>query len=379
MNYLRLSGAFPGQSFLSASRRTSDRLRFANAFQFSIGTAPMDELVPSRRRFLAGAVAGGVGAVAGCLGTGGDGGDPGGDGPELGLSLSRIDGPLRDRYVRDRDDPPEGWDEAALDAALADERYATRGRKPFFAGPDDPTYALDGETYYELGSVVVDEAAETYPVLRLFAVDGGSGSAGGDGTESAVDGGEDGSLPDADKRAVQIAHFAARARGNVGGYPVGLVQRGGYAYRSETARADSALLAEDGPDRVSYRDTTYRVETERERFREAVHRPTAEAITESPERMEAVLRARLVGPRIASDGLSDEADRILRRAVGDEYGETHPYSDAYVELLRALHARPYIDGNVRKDAGVGEGREEMIRYGDDYYERYLRITGAESG
>ena len=360
-------------------RHTSDRLRLGNTFQSPLGTPGMVELAYSRRRLLAGALAGGVGAVAGCLGTGDDGDPSGGDGPELGLSLSRIDGPLRDRYVRDRDDPPEGWDEAALDAALADERYATRGRKPFFAGPDDPTYALDGETYYELGSVVVDEAAETYPVLRLFAVDGGSGSAGGDGTESAVDGGEDGSLPDADKRAVQIAHFAARARGNVGGYPVGLVQRGGYAYRSETARADSALLAEDGPDRVSYRDTTYRVETERERFREAVHRPTAEAITESPERMEAVLRARLVGPRIASDGLSDEADRIFRRAVGDEYGETHPYSDAYVELLRALHARPYIDGNVRKDAGVGEGREEMIRYGDDYYERYLRITGAESG
>ena len=360
-------------------RHTSDRLRLGNTFQSPLGTPGMVELASSRRRLLAGALAGGIGAAAGCIGTDAD--DPSdGDGPELRLSLSRVDGSLRDRYVHGRDDPPEEWDEAALDDALADESYTTQGRKPFLASPDDPAYLLRDGTYYELGSVVVDEVAETYPVLRLFEVDSdGDSSAGDDDGESAVDAGEDGDLPEADRRAVHIAHFAARARGDAGGYPVGLVQRGGYAYRNETARAESVLLDDDGPDRVTYRDSTYRVEIERERFHEAVHRPTAEAIAESPERMEAVLRARLVGPRIASDGLSDEADRILRRAVGDEYGETHPYSDAYVELLRALHARPYIDGNVRKDAGVGEGREEMIRYGDDYYERYLRITGAESG
>ena len=335
----------------------------------------MVELMPSRRRLLAGAFAGGVGAVAGCLGTGDDG-DDAGDGPELRLSLSRVDGSLRDRYVHHRDDPPEGWDEAALDAALAGESYTTQYRKPFFASPDDPAYVLDGGTYYELGSVVVDEVAETYPVLRLFAVDGGDGStADGDG-DSVVDAGEGSDLPDADQRAVQIAHFAARARGNAGGYPVGLVQRGGYAYRNETARAESVLL-DDGPERVTYRDSTYRVEIERERFHEAVYRPTAEAVAESPDRVEAILRVTFVGPRVERDDLSDEADRILRRAVGDEYAETHPYSDAYVELLRAIDARPFIDGNVRKDAGVGETQEEMIRYGDEYYERYLRILDEE--
>ncbi|TKX75478.1 hypothetical protein EXE46_03265 [Halorubrum sp. GN11_10-6_MGM] len=342
----------------------------------------MDGLVSSRRRFLAGAVAGGLGAVAGCLGTG-DGGEPsGGDGSALRLSLSRVDGSLRDRYVRDRDDPPERWDEAALDAALADERYTIRGREPFFASADDPTYVLDGETYYELGSVVVDEVAETYPVLRLFAVDGGDDStddgdstADGDGG-SAVDAGEDGDLPEADRRAVRIAHFAARARGNVGGYPVGLVERGGYAYRSPSARDDSALLAGDGPDRVVFRDTTYRVDIEHERFHEAVYRPTAEAVAGSPDRMEAILRARLVGPRVAPDDLSPEARRIVERAAAEEYSETHPYSDAYVELLRAIDARHFIDGNIRKDGGLGVDSEEMIRYGEAYYERYLRLSEA---
>lgn len=328
----------------------------------------MDELAPSRRRLLVGALAGGIGAAAGCLGTSddGDGGDS--DGAELRLSLSRIEGSLRDRHVRDRDDPPEGWDEAALDAALAGESYATQGRKPFFASPDDPKYVAHEGTYYQLGSVVVDEVAETYPVLLLFAVDG-------DDVESAVDGGEDGDLPEADQRAVRIAHFAARARGNAGGYQVGLVQRGGYAYRTETARAESALLADDGPDHVSYRDTTYRVEIERERFHETVYRPTAEALAESPERMEAILRATFVGARVGSDDLSAEARRIVEGADAEEYSETHPYSEAYVELLRAIDARPYIDGNVRKDAGVRENQKEMIRYGDEYYERYLRISG----
>ena len=331
----------------------------------------MDGLAPSRRRLLAGAVAGGFGAVAGCLGTGDDEDATDGDGAKLSLSLSRVEGSLRDRYVRDRADPPDRWDEAALDAALADEPYMTQGRKPFFASPDDPAYVADGGTSYRLGSVVVDEAAETYPVLRLFETDGDA--------ESAVDGGDDGPLPEPDRRAVDIAHLAARARGNVGGYPVGLVRRGGYVYRAEAARAESALLADDGPDRVAYRGTTYRVEIERERFHEPVYRPTAEPVAERPGRMEAILRARLVGPRIDPDGLSAEARRIVDRANLEEYAETHPYSDAYAELLRAMDARPFLDGNVRKDAGVREGGSETIRYGDEYYERYLRISGEADG
>lgn len=328
----------------------------------------MDEFTPSRRRLLAGVLAGGIGAAAGCLGTGGDDGP---DGAELRLSLSRVDGPLRDRYVRDRDEPEGRWDEAALDAALAGEPYTTQRRTPFFATPDDPAYVAHDGSYYRLGSVVVDESAETYPVFRLFAADD-------EDVGSPVDGGEDGSLPEVDRRAVERAHLAARARGNAGGYPAGLVDRGGYAYRTETARADSALL-DDGPDHVTYRDTTYRVDIERERFHEAVYRPTAEAVAETPERMEAILTATFVGPRIDPDGLSAEAGRIVEDAEADEYSETHSYSDAYVELLYALDARPYVDGNVRKDAQVRENRADMIRYGDAFYESSLRVVAGADG
>ena len=327
----------------------------------------MDGLTPSRRRLLAGAIAGGVGAVAGCLGTTDDDPDDG-DGATLRLSLSRVDGSLRERYVRDSDDPAERWDEAALDAALAGDSYTIRHREPFYSGPEKPAYVAHEGTYYRLGSLVADEVAETYPVLRLYETDGA--------VESAVAADEEGDLPLVDRRAVKIAHFAARARGNVGGYAVGLVERGGYAYRNETDRADSDLIDDDGPDHVTYRDTTYRVDIERERFHEAVYRPISEPVAESPERIEAILRARLVGPRIESDELSEAAERIVDRAAADEYTETHPYSEAYVELLRALDARPYIDGNIRKDAGVGEHDKEMIRHGGAYYERYLRLSGS---
>jgi hypothetical protein len=330
----------------------------------------MDGLKPSRRRFLAGAVAGGVGAAAGCLGITGDESDDS-DGATLTLSLSRVDGSLHDRYVLDREAPADRWDEAALDAAVAGDSYTTQHGKPFSAGADDPEYAAHEGTYYRLGSVVVDEVTETYPVLRLYGAD--------EAVESAVEAGEDGPLPKADRRAVRIAHFAARARGNVGGYAVGLVERGGYAYRTESDRADSELLDDDGPGHISYRDSTYRTDIERERFHEAVYRPTAEPVAERPERIEAILRARLVGPRIGSDELSAEAERIVDRAAADEYTETRPYSEAFVELLRALDARPYLDGNVRKDAGLAGNDEEMIRHGEAYYERYLRLSGSVDG
>ncbi|MFW6265487.1 MAG: SAM-dependent methyltransferase, partial [Halanaeroarchaeum sp.] len=143
----------------------------------------------------------------------------------------------------------------------------------FFASPDDPAYVLHEGTYYQLGSVIVDEVSETYPVLRLFETE--------DTTETPVDGSENGGLPEADQHAVQIAHMAARAWGNEGGFPSGLVQRGGYVYRPETARTESELLTEDGPDYVTYRETTYAVEITREEFYEAIYRPTADPVEAS--------------------------------------------------------------------------------------------------
>ena len=317
----------------------------------------------SRRRLLASGVAAGLAASAGCLGSGT--GPLGEDaGTELTLSLTRLDGSLRDRYVYEYEDPDDNWDTQALRAALHDEQYTTQLRKPFFARPADPAYVVHGGTYYQLGSVVVDEVAETYPVLRLFEAD--------DPAANPVDGGDDGDLPESDHRAVHIAHMAARARGTEGGYPSGLVQRGGYAYRSEAARDASDLLAEDGPDSVTYRGTTYDVEVTHEQFHEPRYRPTAEPVADGPDRMEAVLRATLVGARVRENDLSSDARRIVTDADADRYRETHPFSDAYEELLRAIDERPYIDGNIQKDAGVEDGNE-LFRYGDTYYRYYLRL------
>jgi hypothetical protein len=319
----------------------------------------------SRRQLLAGGLAAGIGVSTGCLGFGGDT-TRGDSETELTLSLTRIDGPLRHRYVHEREDPDEPWDERALDAALNDERYTTQLRKPFFARPDDPAYVVHEGTYYQLGSVIVDEVTETHPVLRLFDPD--------DAPETAIDAGEDGDLPDVDERAVRIAHMAARARGNEGGVPSGLVQRGGYVYRSETAREESELLAEGAPDYVTFRNTTYEVAINEEQFHEPVYRPTAEPVADDPERMETILEATFVGPRVSQADLSTEARRILTEARADDYSEVHPFSDAYTELLRELDKRAYIDGNIRKDARVRANQERMIRYEDAYYEYLLRLT-----
>lgn len=325
----------------------------------------MHDFTPSRRQLLMSGVTAGLAATAGCLGLGDN---PASEdaGTALTLSLSQIDDPLRSRYVREADDPGERWDEQALDAALNDEQYTTQFRKPFFASPDDPAYVVDRGTYYQLGSVIVDEVTETHPVLRLFETE--------DESASPVDGSEDGDLPEIDQRAVQIAHMAARARGNEGGFPSGLVQRGGYVYRREDVRGESDLLAEDGPDHVTYRETTYAVEITREEFHEPVYRPTAEPVADDAERMEAILKATFVGPRVSQANLSSESQQIVFEARADEYSETHPFSDAYEELLRALDKRAYIDGNVRKDAGVHASEREMVQYEDTYYEYSLRFT-----
>jgi hypothetical protein len=319
----------------------------------------------SRRQLLAGGLAAGLAVSAGCL----EGGNDTANGEtetELALSLTRVDEPLRNRYVHERGDPDGRWDEQALEAALTDEQYTTQYRKPFFARPDDPAYVIHEGTYYQLRSVIVDEGTETHPVLRLFEVE--------DTTATPVDGSREGDLPESDRRAVYRAHLAARARDNEGGFPSGLVQRGGYVYRSEGARTESDLLAEGGPDYVTYRGITYAVEITHEQFHEPVYRPTAKPVAEDPAQMETILRATFVGARLSQADLSSEAQQILVKAEADEYSELYPFSDAYEELLRALDKRAYIDGNIGNDAGIHTTRKEMIQYADTYYEHSLQIT-----
>ena len=337
----------------------------------------MSDSKPSRRRVLAAGLAAATGALAGCLDGSVTGGPAdSGDDQVLVLTLDDAGETLRDGAVSDPAETNPWWDEAAFAAARDGERYTSQYRRPLPVAGDDPAYAVHDGTYYRLDSVVVDEAAATRPVLRLFDIDdadSGAETANGTDAGGGADAVERQTLPEGDRRAVRIAHFAARARGDAGGVPVGLVERGGYVYRTADAIDASELLAADGPNRVAYRDTVYRVEVTRERFHEPVYRAVAEPVASSPERMEAILRARTVGARLDRDDLSADARLVIEAARRDGYEESHPYSDGYAELLRAFHERPYLDGNVRKDGGGLESGSDRVRYGDRYYDYRLRF------
>lgn len=317
-----------------------------------------------RRTFLATAAGGVCAATAGCAGQllGGDE-----NGPTLELGLNHEGATLREQYVVDLSETTREYDEAAFEAAIAGERYTTQHRRPFYA-VGDPKYARRDGTYYRLGSVVVDEATATRPVLRLSIV--------GDGeTPTGVVDAE--RLPEGDRRAVHVAHMAARQRGNQGGAPWGLIERGGYVYRQESAIEESRLLAADGPDRVRYRDTVHAVEVSRERVHEAVYRGTVDPVADTPEGMEAVLRAKVVDARISRDDLAGEAREIVRKARHGGYEEPHPFSSAYRTVLRKLDERAYLDGNVENDAYGDDLGSGTVRYGGEYYDYLLFLRDGE--
>jgi len=325
----------------------------------------------SRRHFLTAAAAAGTATLAGCGSVSGDNTPE----RELSLSLSREDGTLRENHVTDLEATEMPWDEAAFEATTNGERYTTQYRRPFYSDPEDPVYVLQDGTYYECGSVVVDEVTATRPVLRLYGVDSTTATPTSDSDSDPVAASD---LPGADQRAVRVAHMTARARDNVGGVPWRLVQRGGYVFRSEDAVAASELLAADGPARVTYHETVYDVEVTEETFHEPVYRATVEPVAESPERMETILRARFVDARFTRDDLSSGARDVLREAETADggYAETHPYSSGYEEVLRALHARAYIDGNIRKDAGGRHDGRQMLRYDGTYFDYVLRFRSS---
>lgn len=324
----------------------------------------------SRRQALASGLVGVVTASAGCASPGNGDEVPDQDSKRaLRLTLSRQEGPLRDSFVVDLPETRSEEDERAFRTALAGETYTTQSHPPFRASPKDPVYTRHEGTYYELGSVVVDETTVTRPVLRLFESEKGASEA--SSATAAAD------LPPPDQHAVKVAHFAARARGNEGGVPWGLVQRGGYVYRRQEAIEASTLLGEDAPGHVRYRKTTYEVEIAHETFHEPVYKATVVPVTESPERMEAILRAKFVDARFTREDLSADARDVIASARSDGYSETHPYSEGFQEVLRHLHKRAYIDGNVRKDAGVRDDGRQMLSYDDVYYDYQLRFLTAE--
>ncbi|AZH26810.1 hypothetical protein [Haloplanus aerogenes] len=325
----------------------------------------------TRRRVLAAGAAAGLLSLSGCLGAlGGDDGTLDGgenDSRHLQLLLSDASTPLRSGYVIDFAETERPWDGEAFAAALAGETYTTQYRTPFGSRPDDPKYARHGGTYYRLGHVVVNERSVTHPVVRLSAVADAEAS---DAPEAvAAD-----DLSEADRTVVHVAHMAARARGNVGGAPWGLIQRGGFVFRDDADAEESRLVGDDAPSHVAYRETVYAIEVSRERFYEPVYRATVEPVADSPERMEAILRAQFVDARLSGDRLSGKARSILREAQGEGYEEAHPYSDAYRTVVTGLHARAYLDGNIQKDAYVEDPGAGMVRYDGTYYDYRLRFV-----
>jgi hypothetical protein len=68
---------------------------------------------------------------------------------------------------------------------------------------------------------------------------------------------------------------------------------------------------------------------------------------------------------------------VIREARNGGHRETHPYSAGYREVLRALHRRPFIDGDIQKDAGVEQDGRRMVRYDGAYYDYRLRFVPAE--
>jgi len=320
---------------------------------------------PTRRHVLTAGATAGLLSLSGCLGAlDGDGPDDGDR--RLQLVLSDAATPLRSGYVVDFDDTERPEDDEAFDAALAGEAYTTRGRTPFGSRPDDPNYARHEGTYYRLGSVVVNERAVTHPVVRLTEVADAGASDAPDAVVAET-------FSEADQRVVHVAHMAARARGNEGGVPWGLVRRGGYVFRDDAAAAESRLVGADAPSHVVCHDTVYELDVRRERFHEPVYRATVDPVSESPERLEAILRAKFVDARLSGGDLSAEARSILRDAQGEGYTESHPYSEPYRQVLTTLHARAYLDGNVEKDASAEDPGAGMTLYDGAYYRYRLRF------
>lgn len=325
----------------------------------------MDDPPLSRRRALAGGAVGVLAAAAGCLGL--DGTTESQERERaLVFTMTRDDGPLRDQYVENLEETRSPRDEEAFRTTLDGDTYTSEFFKPFWSSPEDPVYTRHDGTYYRLGSVVVDEAAATYPVLRLYKREGTPD----DDTPVAKD------LPQPDQRAIQVAHFVARARGSEGGVPWDAVERGGYVYRREDARETSDLLTDDGPDRVRFRERVYDVEISRERFHDPVHRATVTPVADDPEQMERILRATFVDARIPRESLSDDARNVLEQAAAGEYSESHPYSEPYRTVLRRLDERAYLDGDIENDAGVRPDRPPMALYGEQYHRYRLRFTEA---
>lgn len=327
----------------------------------------MPSTTSSRRDLLLTWAALAGGSLAGCTGTVSP--DDSSTGSMLRLQLTPIGRSLVDHYVLDLEENRFERDEEALRATLNGSHYETQYRRPFpVRSGDEPAYTRHEGTFYELDSLVVGERRTTHSVLRLFEVERR------DGSEQRPECTPLEALPVIDQRAVEIAHMAARARGNEGGYPVGLVERGGYVYRSDPGEDESRLVGDDAPTHVCHRGIVYRARMDEETFHEPIYRADVDPVATSREEMEGVLRAAFVAYRLEPEELTMEERRIIGEARNGGYEETHPFSAPLVSLLEDLDRREYIDGNVSKDAIGARSRGDVLRYGEEYYDCFLRLN-----
>jgi hypothetical protein len=154
-----------------------------------------------------------------------------------------------------------------------------------------------------------------------------------------------------------------------------LVERGGYVYRSADHVNESRLLGAGGPTHIEYRDRRYRVEVSVETFYDPIYRADVDPVAGSEAEMEAVLRAALVTARLELDSLTEAERRIIRRATGAGYDETHPFSEPLESVLKALDRRAYLDGDIENDGGLSRDRSAIVLYGAEYYDLHVWLEG----
>ena len=267
--------------------------------------------------------------------------------------------------------PPGGdapWSLVARDAwrtATGGGTYVTYGYSPV---PDGEYTVREGQ-YYLLQATVTGQRELKRPVLRLEWV----GHA--DELAEPPDAVNYESLPPLDRKAVEVAFFAARARESGGGAPWELVERGGYVYRHLTM-GRSELVPRPEHRYVNYEGVILRVRTARETLPEAKFETTAKRVANSKRAFARVVDAALVDARVNGASLSKEARRLITTATGSgAYRETTPLSSEFEEVLRALHLRQYLSLSERESPTGESGR--YLELDGAYYTYALFVSPVE--
>ena len=313
------------------------------------------------RRTLLTALAAGSAALAGCQSVP----EGGARSPTYALDLDETGRSLA-QHVLWR--PPEGdapWKLVRRDAwrtATGGEDYVTYG----FAPLDDGEYTVRDGAYYQLRTTVTGQRSMERPVLRLDWI--GRVDELADPPEAVAAE----SLPALDRRAVEAAFFAARARETGGGAPWELTERGGYVYRLlDVGR--SQLAPDPAHEFVSFEGVILRVNVTSESLPEAEYVTAAREVADSRASFGRVVDAALVDARVRSAQLSPEARAVMTEAAEPgAYRETPPLSDEFEEVLRALDLRGYLSNTASECAAGESGR--YLAFDGRYYTYALFVS-----